>query len=56
MSSTESRVLTPKKTSILESQSEPLSCYKIKDHGPATTQEPPILIIFGLYLGRSLIL
>ena len=56
ISSTESRVLTPQKTSILESQSEPLSCYKIQDHGLATTQEPPILVNFGLYLGRSLIL
>ena len=56
ISSTESRVLGPQKPSILESQSETLPCYKIKDHGLATTQEPPILIIFGLYLGRSLIL
>ena len=56
ISSTESGVLTPQKPSILESQSAPLLCYKIKDHGLANTPKPPILDIFGLYLVRSLIL
>ena len=46
-------MLTPQKPSILESQSAPLLCYKIKDHGLANTQKPPILDIFGLYLVRS---
>ena len=48
--------LAPQKPSILESQPAPLLCYKIKDHGLAKTQKPPILDIFGVYLGRSLIL
>ena len=56
ISSPESGVLGPQKPSILESQFETQSCYRIKDHGLATTQESPILIIFGPYLGRSLIL
>jgi hypothetical protein len=34
----------------------PLLRYKIKDHGLASTQKQPIFDIFGLYLGRFLIL
>ena len=47
ISSTESRGLGPQKPSILESQFETQSCYRIKDHGLATTQASSILIIFG---------
>ena len=50
------RGLAPQKSSILESPPAPLLCYKIKDHGLVSTQKSSILNIFGLYLGRSMIL
>ena len=56
ISSPESRGLAPQKPSILESPPAPLLCYKIKDHGLASTQKQPIFDMFGLYLGRFLIL
>ena len=56
ISSPESRGLAPQKPSILESPPAPLLCYKVKDHGLASTQKQPIFDIFGLYLGRFLIL
>ena len=56
ISSPESRGWHPKNLRFWRALLHPYFATKIKDHGLASTQKQPIFDIFGLYLGRFLIL